>query len=40
MAVAAAFGSVHWVGGEDGVEHVGRVDLGAVGLRRKREDRD
>lgn len=30
MAVSAAFFLVHWVGFEDGVEHVGGVDLGAV----------
>ena len=30
VAVASALGRVHRVGGEDGVEHVGRVDLGAV----------
>lgn len=29
VAVAAAFGGVHGVGGENGVEHVGAVDLGA-----------
>lgn len=29
MAVATAFFGVHGIGGEDGVEHVGGVDLGA-----------
>ena len=29
MAVSAAFGGVHGVGGENGMEHVGAVDLGA-----------
>lgn len=31
MAVAASFGGVHGLGGEDGVEHIRAVDLRAGG---------